>query len=135
MKVKDKCTDCKYFSRRGAIRAHILESHPEMDLGIINESEENAKTMSKHPVKTEISKTDMKTEERICHICKVCVPKSRFINHFKESHPEKDIFKCETCGYECIFHSRFLEHISEAHKEKTTCSYCQKKIKNIKMHL
>ena len=40
LKVRDKCSGCKYYSRRGAIRAHILEAHTEIDMGIRKETVE-----------------------------------------------------------------------------------------------
>ena len=93
LKVKDKCSGCKYYSRRGAIRAHILEAHTEIDMGIRKET-----------VETEIS--------NMSYLQTVCT-KKRFINHFRETHPEREIFKCKTCGYECIFKSRLMEHVTQ----------------------
>jgi heterodisulfide reductase subunit A-like polyferredoxin len=93
-----------------------LEAHTEIDMGIRKEtveteiSKEAAKIeiakdavkseMSIVAVKTEMTKDTVKTDESKCHICKVCLPRSGFINHFTETHPEREIFKCTTCGYE-----------------------------------
>ena len=91
--------------------------------------------MSIDAVKTEMNKETVKTDKRTCHICKLCVQRNGFINHFRETHLEREIFKCRTCGYECIFKSRLMEHVTVAHRDKTSCRYCQKNVKNIQMHL
>ena len=58
LKVRDKCSGCKYYSRRGAIRAHILEAHTEIDIGIIKETA--VTEISKEAAKTKMAKGAVK---------------------------------------------------------------------------
>ena len=141
LKKKERCNKCKFYSKRGALKAHIAEAHigkdsckPEVVAETdtdVNDDIVKVETMSNQV----LVKTEKASMGRKCNYCKQDLPRNSLTDHIKEVHPEREIFECETCGYECILKSILITHMKEIHREKTTCNYCQKDIKSIESHL
>ena len=134
--TKDRCDKCKFYSKRGALKAHILESHTESGPNNSVETKTEAKIAAVISEKVNgAPKGKRALMGRKCQYCKMDLPRKSLTQHVKQFHPDRDIFKCETCGYECIIKSILIKHIKDVHQEITKCRFCQKEIKFIENHL
>jgi len=130
---KERCNKCRIFSKRGSLKAHILECHTDSSL-VTNDN-----NTTENDVKTEIVEAVKKERVitgRRCAYCKADLPRRSLIEHMKNVHPEREIFECELCGYECVIKSILVKHVHDSHtRDKTTCQYCDKEFKSIEVHI
>ena len=141
LKAREKCGECKYYSRRGAIRQHYLEAHTEK--APLNNDNDEIKSDTAQPNiekdKLEIKKSKIKTEGSVnmtcCNICKMFIPRGSMTSHVKDIHPERDLIHCNICEFECLFKSTLAAHMESTHKKKTKCDFCDRKVKKMAIHL
>ena len=134
--AKERCDKCKFYSKRGALKAHILESHTKTGLNNSVDTKTEAKIAAVSSEKVnDAPKSKRASMGRKCHYCKMDLPRKSLTQHVKQFHPDREIFKCETCGYECIIKSILIKHIKDVHQEITKCRFCQKEIKFMENHL
>ena len=130
--MKDRCDQCRYYSKRGALTAHILDSHSGNEPSEQKHVESMVVDKSKDNEKIKVKKEHRGTA---CSICKIDIPRGGLTKHVKEIHPERELIKCEICAYEFLHKSSLEKHIGSTHASKLKCTYCMKDVKHMGKHI
>ena len=140
MNSDKRCDKCAFYSKRGALKAHILESHSgeaQIEKFVVKDECEIAdEELGVNPkIEQKMCMTKDEVKGTKCRHCKEILKRGTLKKHVKEFHPEHEIFRCDECGYESLKEGELKRHAILIHRDSTKCSYCHKDVKFIEDHL
>ena len=140
LKTKHKCLICNIeFKGIGEKTIHYVEEHPSERIynchlcgyGSNNRSNVTYHLEHIHGVPDDLkqnvrAKPKMKSKDIKCKDCDKLFPTYRQLTiHYRADHPDKRIFKCESCEYSSNYLPNIKTHNNSTHKRlELSCSFC-----------